>query len=234
MSEGFTGGHAMSPVLADTLIKSPIPVMLVKHGADVDAEADQLHFGRVLVPSIGTRAGLAAEEVAYTLAARTDAQVDVVHVVNRLDTVVGTRSPDGRGEISDRRLAAMTGAVPAPSRVVEGLLDQSRALATKFGRDVNVQMRTGTLVGPELAQAADETGVDLIVVGAQLRSYAGQPFLGHGVEWLLEHSDQTVVVVVLPLQEGEGTGTQVASRDDRTPAADGPVSADTVGAGPPA
>lgn len=206
MSEGFTGGHAMSRVLADTLIGSPIPVLLVKHGTDVDAEQEDLVFTRVLVPSIGTRAGLAAEEVAYTLAARTDAPVDVVHVVNRQDTVDGTRSPAGG--------ATTATAAAAPSRIVDGLLAQSRALAAKFGRDADVQVRTGTLVGPELAQAADETGVDLIVLGAQLRSYADQPFLGHGVEWLLEHSRQTVVVVVLPLQEGEGTGTTAGSQEE--------------------
>jgi Kef-type K+ transport system membrane component KefB len=187
MSEGFTGGHAISRVLADVLMGSPIPILLVKHGRHVDAEAETLGFARVLVPSIGTRAGLAAEEIAYTLAASTDAAVEVVHVVNRLD------GGGGRTGVA---------VVAPPSRVVDGLLARSRTLAAKFGRDASVQIRTGTVVGPELAIAADEAGADLIVLGARLRAYAGQPFLGHGVEWLLEHSSQTVVVVVLPLEEG--------------------------------
>jgi Kef-type K+ transport system membrane component KefB len=135
MSEGFVGGHAMSPVLVDVLKSSPIPIMLVKHGVDVDAEEEGLRFGRVLVPSIGTRAGLAAEEVAYTLAARTHADVDVVHVVNRADGANPERAPHLPTNVT-------------PSRVVEGLLAQSQALATKFGRDVNVHVRSGTMVGP--------------------------------------------------------------------------------------
>ncbi|CAN5505438.1 cation:proton antiporter [soil metagenome] len=195
MSEGFTGGHALSKVLADTLIGSPIPIILVKHGVGVDAQSTSLTFDRLLVPSIGTKAGLAAEEVAYTLASRTGSLIDVVHVVNRLDSSDGGMPPL-RG-----------GTQVGTSRVVEGLLAQSRALASQFGREPNIQLRTGSMVGPELAQAADESGVDLIVLGAQLRSYGGHPFMGHGVEWLLEHSEQTVVVVLLPLQEGEGTGT---------------------------
>jgi hypothetical protein len=62
--------------------------------------------------------------------------------------------------------------------------------------------------------AADEGEADLIVIGAQLRVYGGQPFLGHGVEWLLEYSHQTVVVVVLPLAEGESATAPAATTAD--------------------
>ncbi len=181
MSEGFT----LSPLLSRVLTTSPIPVLLVKHGRNVDAHSERMTFKRLMVPSIGTPAGMAAEEVAYTLAASIPAPVDVVHVVNRID--------EAAQDYTYRRLSG-----PGVRSSVQALLERSRSLAAQFGQQANVQVRSGSLVGPELLLAADEAGTDLLILGAQLRSYAGEPFLGHGVEWLLEHSPQTVVVVVLP------------------------------------
>ena len=187
MSEGFSGAHMLSPQLSRILTTSPVPVLLVKHGREVDAHSDTHTFRRLMVPSIGTRAGLAAEEGAYTLAANIPAPVDVVHVVNRIDEAA-----------VDYTYRPYDGPSALRSSVL-GLLERSKNLAAQFGQEANVQIRSGSLVGPELTIAAEESGVDLLILGAQLRSYGGEPFLGHGVEWLLEHSTQTVAVVVLPL-----------------------------------
>jgi hypothetical protein len=37
-----------------------------------------------------------------------------------------------------------------------------------------------------------------VVLAASLRQFSGRPFLGHGVEYLLEQCESTVVVVTLP------------------------------------
>jgi nucleotide-binding universal stress UspA family protein len=39
---------------------------------------------------------------------------------------------------------------------------------------------------------------DAIFLGTQVRSVEGQPFLGHGTEYLLEHARQAVLVLVFP------------------------------------
>ena len=189
MTEGYAGGHTMSPVLSKLLSECTVPILLVKGGKNLDPDAERLPFRRIMVPAIGTKVGQAAQEIAYTLADRVNAQVDVVHVVTRPD-----RLPEP---------------VMVPRRhreqSVAGILEEARSLASKFGRNVNALTRNGPSVGMELAITAEETGADLLVLGAKVRSYSGQPFLGHGIEYLLEHTQQTVMVVVFPgrLAEGE-------------------------------
>jgi hypothetical protein len=41
-------------------------------------------------------------------------------------------------------------------------------------------------------------------LASNLRQFTGRPFLGHGVEYLLEESETTVVVVTLPPGWGGG------------------------------
>ncbi|MPZ89044.1 MAG: hypothetical protein GEU81_13435 [Nitriliruptorales bacterium] len=77
-------------------------------------------------------------------------------------------------------------------------MEQAERLAAQFGRAVNVEARAGSAVGPEIARAASERNPDLLVLSSQLRSYSGQPFLGHHVEYLLERTSRTVAVVVFP------------------------------------
>ena len=48
---------------------------------------------------------------------------------------------------------------------------------------------------------ADAVGADAIFLGTEVRSLEGQPFLGHGTEYLLEHARQTVLVLVFPASE---------------------------------
>ena len=50
----------------------------------------------------------------------------------------------------------------------------------------------------EILMLARESHVDLLVLAANLRQFTGRPFLGHGVEYLLEEAEATVVVVTAP------------------------------------
>lgn len=188
LTEGFSGADTVSPVLRDVLAGCPVPILLVKKGRDLDPHVPDLPINRIMVPATGTKVGQAAQEVAYTLAARVDATVDVVHVVSRPDKV-------------PEPVVAPTGNPPDDS--VSGMLDEARELAGKFGRSVTSHKRMGPSVGMELALTADETAADLLVLGATVRSYSGRPFLGHGVEYLLEHAEQTVLVVVFPAGAAE-------------------------------
>ena len=87
-------------------------------------------------------------------------------------------------------------------RPVSGaMLEKARALAARFGREVNIIARAGMQAGPELLSVAQERGADAIVLGAQVRRHEGELFLGHGVAHLLARAPQTIVVVVFP-EEG--------------------------------
>ena len=191
MTETLADGRAASPTLGALLARCPVPVLLVRHGRDVDGTdldpGRPLPFRRILVPAPGTAVGRAAQEVAFVIAGRLDAEVDVVHVVTRPD--------------KEPVLAVAEGATAAV-----GSLTQAESLASRFGRAVNLTTRAGTAVGPELAAMAAEHDSDLIVVGGQLRSFDGQPFPGHNVEYLLEHTDRTVVAVLFPAGGDGGAG----------------------------
>lgn len=186
MTEGALTARGLSPLLQRLVAGSPVPVLLVRHGVHLDAHLPELGFNRIMVAASGTRPARAAQEIAYTLGRSVGAPVDAVHVVNR---------PDRRaGAVSDEGLLQPVGAAA-------GTLNQAVELARQFGTAVTPHSRTGLAVGPELVSAAEELGTDLIVLGARVRSYEGEPFLGHAVEYLLDAAPQTVVLVVLPAAE---------------------------------
>lgn len=177
LNEDFRGTHELSARLRQMLASTPAPILLVRRGVQLVGGDDygEVRFRRILVPVTGTDTGRAAEEIAYTIGARLDADVDAVHVLSRSD----------RGQGHDGE----------PSAV--GQLSRARSMAERFGRGASPVLRVGSVASEEILAAADDRGADLIVLGAQLRTHEdGQPFLGHGTEFVLEHADQTVVVAV--------------------------------------
>ncbi|HVP28806.1 MAG TPA: cation:proton antiporter [Myxococcota bacterium] len=180
----------VSPLVDELLERSPLPVIMVRRGARPFAPSS---LGRILVPVTGTRTGRAALEVAFAIARRTGAEVVLAHVVTAPDeeTLRGfERWRDG----------AEAEATPddRPLRVGERVLEEARG----FARDMDVAVRTvirrGVSVPDVLLALARERDVDLVVLAANLRQLSGRPFLGHGVETLLERSESTVIVVTAP------------------------------------
>lgn len=168
----------LSATLRRLLADSTVPVLVVRspRGAVVTP------FQRIIVPATGTRHGRAAEEVAYALAAGADAAVEVVHVVGRSDHLV---------------LSAWRG-TDEPNPAARGLLARSVALASQFGRTASATIRTGVTTYEGLLDVARERAADTIVTATRLRTVEGEPFLGHGTEYVLEHADRTLVLVVFP------------------------------------
>lgn len=185
MTEADVGGAGPSSMLEDVIACCPVPMLLVRHGRNLDPHR-ALAFNRILVPATGTRDGQAAQEVAYTLGTRSGAQVEVVHVVDRPDHRPAIVWIDGRAQEVG----------PAA-----GILAQADDLARQFGCRVRTSSRTGPAVGRELTGAADELGAELIVLGARVRLHGGRPFLGHSVEYVVEHARQTVLVVLFPEEQ---------------------------------
>ena len=187
-------GAPVSPFVDELLAASPLPLVMVRRGANVDARAP-LAFRRVLVPAAGKPMGRAAQEVAFGLARQLDARALIAHVVT-------TPSPRRvlslfRREDDERRAAG--------EEMAERVVEEARALAAELGAQAEAAIRVDVSVPDALLALAREHAVDLLVLGASLRSFSGRPFLGHGVEYLLEKSESTVVVVTLPPGWG-GTG----------------------------
>jgi Kef-type K+ transport system membrane component KefB len=176
-------GTLISPVVDELLASSPLPVVMVRQRAGLAPEAG-LRARRVLVPAIGTLPGRAAQEVAYGVAKRLDARVLLAHIVTR---------------------PTLPRAVPtdaAAGHVVEEAMQHAREVGVR----AEPVIRMGASASEEILALVREQHVDLLVLAANLRQFTGRPFLGHGVEYLLEQAPTTVVVVTAP--PGWGTAAR--------------------------
>jgi nucleotide-binding universal stress UspA family protein len=177
-------------VIDDLLAASPLPVVMVRRGAREDPGRAP-SYRRILVPAIGTEPGRAAQEIAFSLARATGAEVLITHVV--------TSPPGGRQRLYPFwNSRAPLEADEQRARVAERVLEDACALAARMGVQAGAVIRTGVSASLEILALAREREVDLLVVAANLRQLSGRPFLGHGVEDLLEEAEATVVVVTAP------------------------------------
>jgi nucleotide-binding universal stress UspA family protein len=192
-------GALISPFIDELLAASPLPVVMVRRGANLDPRAP-LAFRRILVPSAGKQTGRAAHEIAFSLARALGAKALIAHVV----TAPSPRRRFRLRSLEDdpRQLAAVEAA--------EQVVAEARARAAELGARAEAEIRTDVSAPEALLSIAREQAVDLVVLAANLRQFSGRPFLGHGVEYLLEQCKSTVVVVTLP------AGWSVASKS--TPA----------------
>jgi Kef-type K+ transport system membrane component KefB len=177
-------GTLVSPVVDDLLASSPLPVVMVRRGSRLAPDATP-RFRRILVPAVGTRPGRAAQEIAYGVAKRHDARVLLAHVV----TTPSIGHALGYG---------YDGAYSPRADIAERVVEEARALAVEMGVRVEPVIRSGVSAAEEILSLARESHVDLLVLAANLRQFTGRPFLGHGVEYLLEEAEATVVVVTAP------------------------------------
>jgi len=183
-------GTLVSPVVDELLASSPLPVLMVRRGKALAAgEAPRIR--RILVPAIGTQPGRAAEEIAFGVAKRVGARVLLAHVLTS-PSVAQTFAYGGDDVGSPR------------PEVVEHVVAEATALAREMGVRAEPVVRTGASAAEAIDKLARENHVDLLVLAANLRQFTGRPFLGHGVEFLLEQAEPTVVVVTAP--PGWGTG----------------------------
>ncbi len=181
-------GTLISPVVDELLASSPLPLIMVRaasQGRAGRAPDDGLRVRRVLVPAVGTLPGRAALEVAYGVAKRLDARVLLAHVVT-MPSVEWARSY-GRDLPSGPR-----------AEVAGHVVEEAMALARELGVRAEPAIRTGLSASEAILELTREKHADLLVLAANLRQFTGRPFLGHGVEYLLEEVASTVVVVTAP------------------------------------
>jgi Kef-type K+ transport system membrane component KefB len=183
-------GRLVSPVIDDLLSASPLPVVMVRRG-ERDDPMQTPSYRRILVPAIGTDPGRAAQEIACSLALATQAELLVAHVVTSPRLRRRRNYPFWSPQLPIEADAART-------LVAEQVLEDASALATQIGVHAESVIRSGASASLEILRLARERDVDLLVVAANLRQLSGRPFLGHGVEDLLEEATATVVVVTAP------------------------------------
>jgi Kef-type K+ transport system membrane component KefB len=191
------GEDRLTPSFLDRLLAgSPLPVLMVRRGAEQDLhDGDVPDFRRVLVPALASLPGRAALEVAFGVAQRLGAEVLLAHVVT---------TPAPQDELSYSRFEwrresqAADANLEAPWLIARRVMDDAQALARQMGVTSETAIKIGISPPREILSLAREAGADLIVLPASLRQLSERPFLGYGVEYLLANSEATVVVVSLP------------------------------------
>ena len=180
-------GQLYSPMVDEILLNATIPVLIVRRARGLERPLPAA-FGRVVVPVTGTRSSSAAQEVAFSISAQLGTEVLLTHVLNRKTLVP--------------RVLKLRSTETDPREVIaKELMDLATDRAVEAGIWPRTSIRSSTDIPTALVSAAREEDCDLVVLGAQLRSVDGRPFLGHTVEMVLEQCDANVAVVVLPRRD---------------------------------
>lgn len=189
-------GRAASSFVDRLLGASPVPVLMIRRGVDLQQqqEHEDPSFRRVLVPALATLPGRAAQEVAFGIAQRLGAEVLLAHVVTTpaVQEVRYSRN-EWRPELDPTDEDGQ-----APWLVARRVMDEAQSRAQEIGVTTETAIRIGISAPRELLALSREAGADLIVLPASLRQLSERPFLGYGVEFLLSNSEATIVVVSLP------------------------------------
>ncbi len=174
----------LSPMVDDILRRCNLPTVIVRRARNLGTRLPAA-FARAVVPVSGSQGSRAAEEVALNLTERLGTEVVLTHIASRPAT---EQAPVPE---------------PVPDDTASGVLRQARRVAEEVGVPTRSLVRTSVSVAEELVAAAADEEADVVVVGCTLRRLENRPFLGHTVEHLLQHSDATVVAVVLPLEQDQ-------------------------------
>jgi len=160
-------GSLFNQAVDDLLRESGCPVAVVR----VPEEGPPLtRLRKILVPTTGTQANLAAIELAAALAAASQAELWIVHVQETSDT-------------------------PRPEHVATSLLDDHTKEALRITTNTTARILHGSNSESELVALAQAEQFDLVVLRGSLRRISGRPYLGHRAERLLRQSPCPVMVL---------------------------------------
>jgi Kef-type K+ transport system membrane component KefB/nucleotide-binding universal stress UspA family protein len=178
-SEGQVGSNHLFTELVDNLIRlAPCPT-LVFHSLQLRLPSDWSPQ-RILVPVTGSEASRHALQLAYLLAANSEREVILLHVVQR-----------------------------RPSQIQSPILSQSEQRELQIGREMladlaqigalyNAHTQTQVEVNAEpergILSLARHHQVDLMILGTNVRPASGQLYLGARVERLLNNAPCPVVI----------------------------------------
>lgn len=176
--EGSDGAGIFSTVVDRAIALVDLPTVVVRSPSVVPDRLPQ----RVLVPVAATPASRAAEEMAYSLAARTGGRALALHVVNR---------PEGGIVLSQP-------SIDDGVRTGETLVASAMDLGGRLGVSVDTAVRAAPNAEAEIVDQANSGSFDVLFLGASNRPLTDRPFFGHRVTYMIEHSRIPVAIVALP------------------------------------
>ncbi|MDX1686914.1 MAG: universal stress protein [Candidatus Promineifilaceae bacterium] len=140
-------------------------------------------FGRLLVPTDGSKDSVEAGELAFRIAQEQRAQVTVLHVVDLdlLEQTVGF-SEKTRSEVRERM-----------RREGENYIRHLEKIAQRYEVEVREAIREGD-PHKEIVDLADEKGVDLIVMGHAGRRGPRRKIVGSVAERVIRFAPCPVLV----------------------------------------
>lgn len=185
-----SGERLLSPLAEALLARSPVPAVVVWDGANGHEEAAH-GFRRVLVPVVSTVSSRAAQEVAFSLAASSHAEVVVAHIDVERPTPVRSGGPSGDRAKNERRQRVRT-------TVSQGVVYEATDLARRLGIRPETVVREDTSRAHAISELVEEMDIDLVILGTELQPVAGEMFLGDLVERLIRAVECSVAVVALP------------------------------------
>ncbi|WP_435155692.1 cation:proton antiporter domain-containing protein [Haladaptatus sp. DFWS20] len=177
-------GSLFSTEIDDVLQASPCPVMAVSASpVNPERALRDDSIGRILLPTTGNEYSRHAAEIAFAIANACGAQVEILHIVNRLQV---EELFLGETDLSE--------AVEFGEDIVE--------LEAEIGRqmDADVTKRVSISDRPErsVVERAMLKKTDLVVLGTKTRPLSRRVFLGHRVEHILRNAPCSVAVVSSP------------------------------------
>jgi nucleotide-binding universal stress UspA family protein len=128
-----------------------------------------------LVPVAGSRAGRAAQEVAFGISSSIGTETVLAHIT---DSTPGAQSNG--------------------STVAGDVLAHGSEAGSNVGARVQTIERRATAPADEILTLARDVAADVVVVGATRRTAADTQFLGQTTTQMLLRCDATVIAVILP------------------------------------
>ena len=165
--------------MVDELVRlAPCPTVVARGGGQPDAAWPPR---RLLVPTNGTAAAYHAAEFAFRLATHADEEVVVLSVSQGAEGpgLAGTRLDLAKREHEARRK----------------MVDELVGLGTDQGVNVRGEVTVGPGVEDSILEVTRRSGVDLIILGTDVRPGSGRLYLGPRVERILEEAPCPVLVV---------------------------------------
>ncbi len=149
-------------------------------GSGRDQPLDSVPIRRILVPTVGTEYSRHAAEMAFAIAADSNALVEIVHVVD-----VGRL----------RELFVGEGDLSESVRLGAEIVDREATLGRQLGTSVLTDVLVSEHPTRAIVDKAAESGADLVVLGSGLRPLSRRAFLGHRAEYVLKNAPCPVAVV---------------------------------------
>ena len=175
--------------------------MMVRQRPGPRARSPALRVRRVLVPAIGTQPGPRRAGGGLRRGASGSTRACCSRTSSRMPSV--PRALSSAATLASRRARGGR----ARGRGGDGA--RARARRARGARDPHRRRRPPRRSSRWCASSTSTCSCS----GANLRQFTGRPFLGHGVEYLLEEAPTTVVVVTVP--PGWGAAREALERSSR-------------------